>query len=134
MKGFAPRRSVCEASPVALALATRRIGRAPVSIQRGDLFVTAGGRAHPQGLGQHAGQPRAASGSLSEQDAEIPGLSAEGYTNLAIPSGSFLSGKTVDTHGDRITDEQHLEHRSELVQYALVTGLLHEQPERASSP
>ncbi len=97
------------------------------SVARGGLFVYAPAAAHIlKNYVDGAGLPKPASGGLSEREVEVLRLTAEGYTNQEIAERLFLSRKTVDTYRGRIMDKLHLEHRSELVQYALRKGLLHE--------
>ena len=51
-------------------------------------------------------------------------LTAEGFTNQEIAEKLVISPKTVDTYRQRIMEKLNLHHRSELVRYALKTGLL----------
>jgi len=88
--------------------------------------LRAGGGAHPQELRRRRRAAQAGDRGLSEREVEVLRLTAEGYTNQEIAERLFLSRKTVDTYRGRIMDKLHLEHRSELVQYALRKGLLHE--------
>lgn len=74
---------------------------------------------------QHPGQasPREMP-KLSEREAEVLRLTAEGYSNSEIGSQLYLSPKTVDTYRQRIMEKLGLHHRAELVRYAISTGLL----------
>ena len=63
---------------------------------------------------------------MSEREVEVLRLTAEGFTNQEIAEKLFLSRKTVDTYRGRIMDKLNLQHRSELVRYALRRGLLRE--------
>lgn len=65
-----------------------------------------------------------AAGKLSEREAEVLRLTAEGYSNSEIGGQLYLSPKTVDTYRQRIMEKLGLHHRAELVRYALDTGLL----------
>ncbi len=51
-------------------------------------------------------------------------LTAEGYSSREIGKKLFISGKTVDTYRSRIMQKLGLNHRSELVRFALKVGLL----------
>lgn len=68
--------------------------------------------------------PPPAGGRLSEREAEVLRLTAEGYSNSEIGGQLYLSPKTVDTYRQRIMEKLGLHHRAELVRYALDTGLL----------
>lgn len=63
---------------------------------------------------------------LTTREQEVLSLTAEGYTSREIGQKLFLSPKTVDTYRSRITSKLGLDHRSELVRFALRTGLLKE--------
>jgi two-component system, NarL family, response regulator NreC len=65
-----------------------------------------------------------AGGKLSDREAEVLRLTAEGYSNTEIGGQLYLSPKTVDTYRQRIMEKLGLHHRAELVRYALATGLL----------
>lgn len=70
---------------------------------------------------------------LSEREVEVLRLTAEGFSNSEIGRQLFLSPKTVDTYRQRIMEKLGLHHRTELVRYALATGLLTSSPvERGS--
>lgn len=51
-------------------------------------------------------------------------MTAEGFTSREIGERLFISPKTVDTYRSRIMDKLKLNHRSELVRFALKVGLL----------
>jgi len=68
--------------------------------------------------------PPPAGGKLSEREADVLRLTAEGYSNTEIGQQLYLSPKTVDTYRQRIMEKLGLHHRAELVRYALATGLL----------
>ncbi len=62
--------------------------------------------------------------ALSEREREVLALTAEGFSSSEIGKKLFLSPKTVDTYRARIMQKLELTHRSELVRFALKTGLL----------
>jgi two-component system response regulator NreC len=51
-------------------------------------------------------------------------LTAEGFTSTEVGKKLFLSPKTVDTYRSRLMQKLGLSHRSELVRFALQTGVL----------
>jgi two-component system response regulator NreC len=51
-------------------------------------------------------------------------MTAEGFSSSEIGEKLFISPKTVDTYRSRIMQKLQLNHRSELVRFALNTGLL----------
>ena len=61
---------------------------------------------------------------LTQREREVLSLTAEGYTSSEIGTRLFISPKTVDTYRSRIMHKLGLNHRSELVRFALRTGLL----------
>ena len=63
---------------------------------------------------------------LSSREQEVLALTAEGYSSREIGKKLFISPKTVDTYRSRIMDKLGLNHRSELVRFALRVGLLKE--------
>jgi two-component system response regulator NreC len=64
--------------------------------------------------------------SLSAREQEVLALTAEGFSSREIGEKLFISPKTVDTYRARIMEKLGLNHRSELVRFALRTGLLKE--------
>ncbi len=62
--------------------------------------------------------------ALTNREKEVLKLTAEGFTNQEIAEKLVISPKTVDTYRQRIMEKLNLHHRSELVRYALKTGLL----------
>ena len=62
--------------------------------------------------------------TLSARERDVLKLTAAGYTNQEIAAKLVISPKTVDTYRQRIMEKLNLHHRSELVRYALRTGLL----------
>jgi two-component system response regulator NreC len=63
---------------------------------------------------------------LSSREQEVLALTAEGFSSREIGAKLFISPKTVDTYRSRIMDKLGLNHRSELVRFALRVGLLKE--------
>ena len=63
---------------------------------------------------------------LSPREREVLALTAEGFSSTEIGKRLFISPKTVDTHRSRIMEKLGLNHRSELVRFALRVGLLRE--------
>jgi two-component system response regulator NreC len=61
---------------------------------------------------------------LSERERDVLALTAEGFSSSEIGEKLFISPKTVDTYRSRIMEKLELRHRSELVRFALRTGLL----------
>jgi DNA-binding NarL/FixJ family response regulator len=61
---------------------------------------------------------------LSDREREVLTYTAEGYSSSEIGKKLYLSPKTVDTYRSRIMQKLGLTHRSELVRFALRTGLL----------
>jgi len=61
---------------------------------------------------------------LSQREREVLALTAEGFSSSEIGERLFISPKTVDTYRSRITQKLGLKHRSEVVRFALQTGLL----------
>jgi two-component system response regulator NreC len=61
---------------------------------------------------------------LSTREQEVLALTAEGFTSKEIGEKLFISPKTVDTYRSRIMEKLGLNHRAELVRFALRAGLL----------
>ncbi len=61
---------------------------------------------------------------LTDREREVAALTAEGFSATEIGKKLFISPKTVDTYRSRIMEKLGLKHRSELVRFALRTGLL----------
>lgn len=61
---------------------------------------------------------------LSDREREVLVLTAEGFSSREIGERLYLSPKTVETYRSRIMAKLGLNHRSELVRFALRTGLL----------
>src|SRR5687768_7825621 len=60
---------------------------------------------------------------LSEREREVLALTAEGFTSTEVGKKLFLSPKTVDTYRSRLMQKIGLSHRTELVRFALQTGV-----------
>jgi two-component system, NarL family, response regulator NreC len=61
--------------------------------------------------------------SLSEREQEVLHLAAIGYTSREIGEKLFISPKTADTYRQRAMEKLGLEHRSDLVKFALRAGI-----------
>ena len=61
---------------------------------------------------------------LTDREREVMAMTAEGFSSSEIGEKLFISPKTVDTYRSRIMEKLKLHHRSELVRFALNTGLL----------
>ena len=98
------------------------------TVAHGGVFVYAPAAAHIlKGYVEASGMVESAKkADLTEREVEVLQLTAEGFTNQEIAEKLFLSRKTVDTYRSRLMDKLHLEHRSDLVHFALRRGLLHE--------
>jgi two-component system response regulator NreC len=71
-----------------------------------------------------AGNRRSRKGQLSKREAEVLKLLGAGHTNRAIAERLKLSVKTVETYRARLCEKLGLHDRSELVRYALQTGIV----------
>jgi two-component system response regulator NreC len=98
-------------------------------VARGEVFLP------PQATKLLLREYRAASSSegppgplhqLSAREQEVLALTAEGYSSKEIGEKLFISPKTVDTYRSRIMEKLGLNHRAELVRFALRAGLLKE--------
>lgn len=61
---------------------------------------------------------------LTDRERDVLAMTAEGFSSSEIGEKLFISPKTVDTYRSRIMQKLELHHRSELVRFALNTGLL----------
>ena len=61
---------------------------------------------------------------LSEREQTVFRLLALGFTSREIGDQIFISPKTVDTYRQRAMEKLELEHRSDLIQFALRAGIL----------
>ncbi|MCC6190040.1 MAG: response regulator transcription factor [Anaerolineales bacterium] len=62
--------------------------------------------------------------ALSERERQVLELTARGFTSREIGEQLFLSPRTVETYRERLVQKLGLEHRSQLVEYALRYRLL----------
>lgn len=69
---------------------------------------------------------------LSEREAEVLQLVAEGFSSREIAGQIFVSTKTVETYRGRLAKKLGLKSRADIVRYALDLGLL--SPEKFSDP
>jgi DNA-binding NarL/FixJ family response regulator len=107
--------------------ADRELLQAIRTVARGDVFL------YPSGtrlLAQGYRAPKAAEpppnplDRLSEREAEVLRLTAQGYSSTEVASQLHISPKTVDTYRQRFMEKLSLHHRTELVKFAVSTGLL----------
>lgn len=61
---------------------------------------------------------------LTERERDVLRQTVEGYSSSEIGERLFISPKTVDTYRSRVMEKLGLTHRSELVRFALQSGLL----------
>lgn len=61
---------------------------------------------------------------LSEREAQVLKLVAEGFSSREIAQKIFVSVKTVETYRGRLTEKLGLTSRADIVRYALEIGLL----------
>jgi two-component system response regulator NreC len=69
---------------------------------------------------------------LSDRERDVLQRTAQGFSSSEIGEKLFISPKTVDTYRSRIMQKLGLTHRSELVRFALETGLLKPDGSRTS--
>jgi len=96
------------------------------TVASGDVFLyPSGAKLLLRGLKQKAepGQEDPLE-KLTEREREVLGYTVEGFSSSEIGKKLFISPKTVDTYRARIMEKLNLHHRSELVRFALQTGLL----------
>lgn len=63
-------------------------------------------------------------GELSEREQTVLRLTAQGFNSREIGERLMLSSKTVETYRIRAMEKLGLEHRSDLIQFALRAGIL----------
>ena len=80
--------------------------------------------------GELEAEERAAAESdpLSEREREVLRLLALGHTNHEIAQRLYISVRTAESHRAHIMQKLRLSTRAELVRYALLHGLLSEEP------
>ncbi|HEY6077858.1 MAG TPA: response regulator transcription factor [Polyangiaceae bacterium] len=64
--------------------------------------------------------------TLSEREAEVVRLTAQGFTSKEMAQALGLSPRTLETYKARAMSKLNLRSRSELIRYALRSGWLHE--------
>lgn len=84
--------------------------------------------------GGRPAQEREVYDGLSDREREVLTLTAEGFSSSEIGDQLALSPKTVETYRTRIMQKLGLQHRSQLVQYALRKGLLQVHGDEDASP
>lgn len=62
--------------------------------------------------------------ALSDREQEVLQLAALGFTSREIGEKLFISPKTADTYRQRAMEKLHLEHRSDLIKFAVRAGIL----------
>jgi two-component system response regulator NreC len=95
------------------------------TVASGDVFLyPSGARLLLRGLKQKAEPGEEPLHRLTDREREVLGFTVEGFSSSEIGKKLFISPKTVDTYRARIMEKLNLHHRSELVRFALKTGLL----------
>ena len=64
---------------------------------------------------------------LTDRERDVLQQTVQGFSSSEIGEKLFISPKTVDTYRSRVMEKLGLNHRSELVRFALATGLLKAQ-------
>ena len=67
--------------------------------------------------------------ALSDREQEVLRLTATGFNSREVGEQLFLSPKTVETYRQRAMEKLGLEHRTDLIQFALRAGLLQDLSE-----
>lgn len=73
---------------------------------------------------RQADEPEPGLERLTDRERQVLALTAEGFSSSEIGERLIISPKTVDTYRSRIMRKLDLQHRSQLVRFALRTGLL----------
>ncbi|MDD5468479.1 MAG: response regulator transcription factor [Anaerolineales bacterium] len=82
-------------------------------------------KAPQESQGEEGGSPRQKSlEALSKRESQVLELVAQGMTNPQIGASLGISPKTVARHRERIMDKLNLHSSTELVKYAIRTGLI----------
>lgn len=68
------------------------------------------------------GRPR--TGALSQREEDVLRLIAHGYTQKEIAQKMGISPSTVDTYASRLREKLDLRERSDLVRYAMTSGIV----------
>jgi DNA-binding CsgD family transcriptional regulator len=108
-------RSLGHADAIALAVGTAEPDPGAATT------VTASGASGASGAGQATAESSV--GPLSAREREIVALLARGATDAQIAQRLFLSVNTVRSHLDRIRDKTGARRRTELVRYAIQSGI-----------
>lgn len=91
------------------------------AVARGESFLQPAGVAAM--VRQHQ-SPQPGPDALSERERQVLALTAKGFTSREIGEQLALSPRTVETYRERIMQKLGLQHRSELVEFALKHKLL----------
>ncbi len=67
--------------------------------------------------------------ALSDREQEVLRLTVKGFNSREVGEQLFLSSKTVETYRQRAMEKLGLEHRTDLIQFALRAGLLQDLSE-----
>ena len=98
------------------------------TVARGDAYLPPGGAQlllhRYRSSSKPASSTRTQLEELSAREEEVLALTAEGFSSSEIGKKLFISPKTVDTYRTRIMKKLDFSHRSELVRFALKSGLL----------
>lgn len=70
--------------------------------------------------------------ALSEREQDVLRLTVQGFTSREIGEKLVISSKTVETYRQRAMEKLNLEHRSDLVKFAVRAGLLDDFKRSAS--
>jgi len=108
------------------------------AVHRGRTFIDVGrpegfGPAFPLDASPPAPRPRGATRQpLSPREREVLALLVRGYANHEIAERLRVSVKTVETHRARLAKKLGVRTRVQLVEYALLNGLLTAEPQELS--
>ena len=95
------------------------------TVARGEVFLyPSAAKLLLRGLREKAEDPGGPLGRLTGREREVLAHTVEGFSASEIGQKLAISPKTVDTYRARIMEKLGLHHRSELVRFALQTGLL----------
>jgi DNA-binding NarL/FixJ family response regulator len=105
--------------------ADRELIEAVRMVARGEVFLyPTGARLLVKGIRNGGGKPEESLSTLSCREREVLLRTAQGFSATEIADELKISSKTVDTYRQRAMEKLALSHRSELVRFALRTGLL----------
>ena len=112
--GYALKRSACD-----------ELVRAIRIVASGDTYVDPSLTGALMGVGQRRHSPgQMPAVSLSEREAEVIRLIAEGHTSKEMAQSLGLSPRTLETYKARAMSKLNLRTRAELIRYALRSGWL----------